>query len=82
MNFVAHFPTPTATNTKANHMRGDDKGKERESRSYGVEGGGQLNPPWVEWLQGWPIGWTELRPLEMARFQQWCDSHSKPSTAA
>jgi hypothetical protein len=28
------FPTPTATNTKANHMRGSDKGKLRESRSY------------------------------------------------
>jgi len=22
--------------------------------------GGQLNPTWVEWLQGFPIGWTEL----------------------
>ena len=24
--------------------------------------GGQLNPTWVEWLMGWPIGATELRP--------------------
>jgi DNA (cytosine-5)-methyltransferase 1 len=23
---------------------------------------GQLNPMWVEWLMGWPQGWTELRP--------------------
>ena len=22
--------------------------------------GGQLNPPWVEWLMGFPIGWTDL----------------------
>ena len=22
--------------------------------------GGQLNPSWVEWLMGWPIGWTAL----------------------
>lgn len=22
--------------------------------------GGQLNPDWVEWLQGFPIGWTEV----------------------
>jgi hypothetical protein len=28
------FPTPTATNTKANHMRGADNGKPRESRNY------------------------------------------------
>jgi hypothetical protein len=23
--------------------------------------GGKLNPTWVEWLMGWPIGWTDLR---------------------
>lgn len=61
---VAHphmFPTPTATNTKAHHMRGADNGKEREARSYGATG--QLNPTWVEWLMGWPLGWTDLKPL-------------------
>lgn len=25
---------------------------------------GQLNPTWVEWLMGWPPGWTDLKPLE------------------
>lgn len=30
-----------------------------------------LNPDFVEWLMGWPIGWTGLQPLEMDRFQQW-----------
>jgi hypothetical protein len=25
--------------------------------------GGKLNPMWVEWLMGWPIGWTDLKPL-------------------
>jgi len=24
---------------------------------------GRLNPQWVEWLMGWPIGWTDLKPL-------------------
>jgi DNA (cytosine-5)-methyltransferase 1 len=24
---------------------------------------GALNPVWVEWLMGWPQGWTDLRPL-------------------
>jgi hypothetical protein len=23
--------------------------------------GGQLNPTWVEWLMGFPLGWTDLR---------------------
>ena len=27
--------------------------------------GGRLNPTWVEWLMGWPLGWTDLKPLEM-----------------
>ena len=25
--------------------------------------GGSLNPTWVEWLMGWPIGWTDLKLL-------------------
>ena len=30
--------------------------------------GGTLNPAWVEWLMGWPPGWTDLRPLEMGKY--------------
>jgi len=26
--------------------------------------GGTLNPIFVEWLMGWPLGWTDLKPLE------------------
>ena len=37
--------------------------------------GGQLSPPWVEWLMGWPIGWTDLSALETDKFQQWRRSH-------
>jgi hypothetical protein len=33
-------------------------------RDSGQQIGGQLNPMWVEWLMGWPIGWTDLKPLE------------------
>jgi hypothetical protein len=28
---------------------------------------GQLNPTWVEWLMGWPLGWTDLKPLAMGK---------------
>lgn len=31
-----------------------------ECRSTVAGNGGQLNPEWVEWLMGFPIGWTEL----------------------
>ena len=39
--------------------------------------GGPLNPEWVEWLMGWPIGWTDLGALETGRFQQWQHSHGR-----
>jgi hypothetical protein len=29
--------------------------------------GGSLNPTWVEWLMGWPLGWTDLKPLATGR---------------
>jgi len=34
-----------------------------EARAMGAGNGGKLNPTWVEWLMGWPLGWTDLKPL-------------------
>jgi len=31
----------------------------------------RLNPNFVEWLMAVPIGWTDLKPLEMDSFHQW-----------
>jgi len=39
-----------------------------EARLMGAGNGGQLNPTWVEWLMGFPLGWTDLRPLEMLKY--------------
>ena len=47
---VARFPTPVAR---------DWKGVGRPGQ-LGTEIGGQLNPTWVEWLMGFPLGWTDL----------------------
>jgi len=30
--------------------------------------GGKLNPMWVEWLMGWSLGWTDLKPLVTDKF--------------
>ncbi|RKT93886.1 UNVERIFIED_ORG: hypothetical protein C7432_0308 [Pantoea allii] len=38
------------------------------------------NPDYVEWLMMWPTGWTDLKPLEMDRFQEWQQQHSAFST--
>jgi len=43
----------------------------RNSRPLSEQVGGQLNPNWVEWLMGWPIGWTASEPLATAKFHQW-----------
>jgi hypothetical protein len=48
-----------------------------EARQMGAGNGGRLNPTWVEWLMGWPLGWTDLKPLEMDRFQQWRQQHGE-----
>jgi hypothetical protein len=35
----------------------------------------KLNALWVEWMMGWPVGWTDLKPLEMDKYQEWQQSH-------
>lgn len=30
--------------------------------NLGMQAGGELNPTWVEWLMGFPLGWTDLGP--------------------
>jgi hypothetical protein len=40
---------------------------ERNSRPLSEQIGGSLNPTWVEWLMGWPLGWTDLKPLATDR---------------
>ena len=29
----------------------------------------------IEWMMGWPIGWTALKPLETDKFRKWLRSH-------
>ena len=69
------YPTPCSTDYKGSGKNGDlrdrlDYAVERgatKSKTYSPPPptGGQLNPTWVEWLMGWPLGWTDLKPLEM-----------------
>ena len=62
------------------HDRKGQSGAKRGRNAQGGEcltqqAGGTLNPLWVEWLMGWPIGWTDCEPLETDKFQQWLRSH-------
>jgi hypothetical protein len=35
----------------------------RKSPNLGTQAGGRLNPIFPEWLMGWPLEWTDLKPL-------------------
>lgn len=65
------FATPNQRDWKDS---GSTQGN-RKSPNLGTQVGGQLNPNWVEWLMGWPIGWTDLEPLETDKFQKWQQQH-------
>jgi len=57
---VRMWPTPTSSN-------GLDGGSHSRAAcakaGQVIPSGGSLNPTWVEWLMGWPPGWTDLKPL-------------------
>jgi hypothetical protein len=65
---VRIFPTPTAGNSKSGGYLAEWGGSgARKAMAELVspdEMFGPLNPTWVEWLMGWPTGWTDLKPLE------------------
>lgn len=54
---AALLPTPEASNTKATGLR--SAGREPKAFAGDPSISGALNPEWVEWLQGFPIGWTD-----------------------
>ena len=85
LGFVRRVPTPTATdghkwNAKTKQHRKAQGSSVRicnEDRGDGNPIGGQLNPPWVEWLQGFPIEWTVLDVSATPKFQLWRRSHGR-----
>jgi hypothetical protein len=75
---VLKFPTPVAKDAKASLSPADYRRKSPHLEIVAGEGSldaGRLNPNWVEWLMGWPIGWTDLKPLAMDKFHEWQHQH-------
>ena len=74
---VAHphlVPTPTARDHKDTGVNTNYEKAKKKGRLAG-HAGGSLNPTWVEWLMGYPIGWTDLNVSETAL------SHKSPTTS-
>jgi len=52
-----------------------------DARTVAVKGlmvdikGKQYCPELPEWLMGWPIGWSDLKPLAMDKYQLWLQQH-------
>jgi hypothetical protein len=71
------LPSPTAAMGK----RGwgvSKTGRDRYSREIienALSFGYKPHPQVLEWAMGFPITWTELKPLAMDKFQQWLEQH-------
>ena len=68
---VNMWPTPTVSGN--NNVAGMS---EKSGNGLATAAGGQLNPMWVEWLMGWPLGASDLKPLETDKFRSWRQQHS------
>lgn len=80
-NSRRQWMTPQAADVKFGSPR--TSGRRREMSTHlptQVQEGDskkRLNPLFVEWLMGLPIGWTDLKPLEMESYQAWWLSFSE-----
>ena len=76
------LPTPIATDWKGGTtaVRKDrgtvrtDQWRDYVKIKYGMT---YPHPMHSELRMGWPIGWSDLKPLEMDRFQSWQQKHGK-----
>ncbi len=73
---IQMLPTPTKQDGENN---GGPSQYERNTPPLnaviGPNNGLKLQPAFVEWMMGWPIGWTDLKPLEMDKFRKWSEQH-------
>ena len=68
------WPTPKARDA---HFPGQSESKRHSPMlAHQVNpNGGQLNPMWVAWLMGFPIGWTDLERSAMQSYRSWRQKH-------
>lgn len=79
------WPTPTKTIGPKQSLEAIEAAREKYRKGQSkfnpgvtleAKVGGVPNPMFVAWLMGWPMTWTNLRPLEMGRFRKWLHSHT------
>ena len=74
---AARFPTPTSSMVTMGDMEQARHAGNGSRPSYkdANRDGGSLNPTWVEWIMGWPLGWTDCAASATDKFREWCRSH-------
>lgn len=80
---VKMLPTPTSSDHRNRGNPSDRAIKRRKEIGKSIELSmtvdGQLNPYFVEWLMGWPVGWTDLTPLNNADLSDWQQENPEPA---
>lgn len=69
------LPTPTATLYGSN--QGGAAGRTGPKRGSLETRTGGVFIALREWMMGWPIGWTALKPLATGKFRRWLRSHGE-----
>ena len=84
---VKMWPAPCASEARQGFQnRENGKKGSQKSLSTVIQGGpsqvvgGSLNPNWVEWLMGWPIGWTSMEPLPKSTWNAWVSEFHTEAT--
>jgi hypothetical protein len=90
LSLAVKYMTPTAQIGKKCGGRHRGKADTLASQIAELEGletssTGRLNPEWIEWLMGWPTGWTASAALAMDKYHEWQQQHggccAEPSNA-
>jgi hypothetical protein len=59
------LPTPTCHNSKEGAYPAEYT---RKTPTLATHVGGKIHPEFTEWMMGWPLGWTDLKPLETVKY--------------
>ena len=62
------FPTPGTFMIPSKRTKADRYKKKHGGPNLAESQGGSLNPAWVDWLMGYPVGWTDLKDSAIALY--------------
>ena len=73
------LPTPKAQDSRhasSRHLGNDKHWESNLGEVFVAATNSKKMPPnFCEAMMGWPLEWTDLKPLEMDKFQQWQQQH-------